>query len=336
MTTRRFAPQGLLRAGMLTMLAALASCDKPNLLPHVSVPGAQLQVSGPTALAAPTIYLVRPSSSTKIVLKWTDASDSESSFSIFRATMNADSTFGTPEQVGEREANSGTFVDSVGLVVGSTYRYHVSACDATSCAASSEVTVAFTRPAAPTLYLVRPSSSTEIVLKWTDASDNESSFRIFRAVQKADGTYGALQFVGDREANSGTFVDSVGLVLDRTYRYQVGACNAVGCARSSEVTVAFARPAPPTGVSAALGATAGTVDISWTDPNTNEIDQFIMRSRQRVDGSWTGPVKVASTGPNVVSYQDPAVPAGTYRYQVRACNLVGCATSMASQNVTVP
>ena len=98
-----------------------------------------------------------------------------------------------------------------------------------------------------------------------------------------------------------------GINLRLSYATQTGGYNIEGCA----ATVLTA----PTALSATMSGTS--VTINWTDNASNETGFIIERST-----SSTGPfVAVGGVGPNVTTYTDSPVTAGTnYYYRIRASN----------------
>src|SRR2546430_17483309 len=80
-------------------------------------------------------------------------------------------------------------------------------------------------PAAPSGLRVTSTTSSKIVLAWTDNSGNEAGFRIQRK-QGATGTYTEIATPG---ANVTTYTDNDSALLDGTqYYYKVCAYNSAG------------------------------------------------------------------------------------------------------------
>lgn len=89
-------------------------------------------------------------------------------------------------------------------------------------------------PAAPDSCLGFAVSNTEVDVKWTDQSDNENGFTIYRTVAVGHDLL-PMQAVGTAGANATTFRDS-GLVPGTTYFYEVRAFNAQGTSNASPET----------------------------------------------------------------------------------------------------
>jgi hypothetical protein len=182
-------------------------------------------------------------------------------------------------------------------------------------------------PAAPTAFSLTSavaSSSTSVVLNWTDSS-GESGYRVERCgaagctPTTVVGTAGADVLTHtDTTATPGTF-----------YRYRVTAHNTAGTASSGirEVTT----PSEPATIAAPGNLTASAlkpsgVALSWTDNASGET-RFELR---RTGGA--GEVTI-TIGANVTSYTDASTARRTnYTYQVRACDAAACsAYSNAAQ-----
>jgi hypothetical protein len=90
-------------------------------------------------------------------------------------------------------------------------------------------------------------------------------------------------------------------------------------------------PAAPGNLSVTAGATAGTVDLQWTDNADNELEYTVERS---ADGSnWTTlatPAAVEGTGAALTSTDTPPVGGATYFYRVRAFNYAALSTFVSS------
>jgi predicted esterase len=74
-----------------------------------------------------------------------------------------------------------------------------------------------TAPAAPSTLVATAISYKRINLTWTDLSNNETGFEVWRSI---DGTDGSFSVVGNTAANITSFADSVGLDPSTRYFYQ--------------------------------------------------------------------------------------------------------------------
>jgi hypothetical protein len=92
--------------------------------------------------------------------------------------------------------------------------------------------------------------------------------------------------------------------------------------------------APPTGVIATLTATPRQVHLVWTDNATTETRYEVQRCRITF-GLCRYSTVVSSLAANTISYNNTVSSAGTYRFQVRACN-TSCTPYGVSNNIPVP
>jgi len=230
-------------------------------------------------------------SQTQINLSWSDNSNNEDGFKIYR---------------------NGSYLTSVGanvtsyqntkLYCGASYSYYVKAYNAGGESDSSNTASATTHicpPTAPSNLSATAVSQTQINLSWSDNSNNEDGFKVYR-----NGSY--LASVG---ANVTSYQDT-GLSCGTSYSYFVKAYNAGGESSSSNTTSATTYACPPTAPNppSNLSATAVSqtqINLSWSDNANNEDGFKVYRN-----GSY-----LASVGANVSSYQDTGLSCGTiYSY----------------------
>jgi serine protease len=181
------------------------------------------------APAAPTGAAAAALAANRIQVTWTDASTTETSFTLARRLVNPDRSLGSPQAIGAVPANATVFADST-VTPGQTYRYQVRACNPAGCsavAATPNIT-APTIPPPPTNVAAALASGTGVQVTWTDASNNETSFTVARRMMNPDGSMGTAQTLGRPAAGSVSFVDGT-VAAGQTYRYFVRACNAAGC-----------------------------------------------------------------------------------------------------------
>jgi RHS repeat-associated protein len=186
----------------------LGSCSNPQSATTWSIPAA------PSGLSAAAV------SGTQINIAWTDNSNNETEFRIERKTGSA----GTYAQITTVGANV-TAYSNTGLANGTTYFYRVRASNSVGNSAYSNQANATTQslPGAPTGLTASAVSNTEITLNWTDASTNETGFRIERKTG-AGGTYGEIALVGV----NATSYNNTGLASGVEYYYRIRATNNVG------------------------------------------------------------------------------------------------------------
>ncbi len=175
-----------------------------------------------TSVAAPS-DVTATSYATEIILNWKDNASNESGFEIERKVEGG--SYKKIDKVGESIT---IFTDS-GLATETKYYYRIRAYkDSTFSDYSKEVSASTKKAGAdesiktPASLKAEDKSGTEIVLSWTDSSDNETGFIVERKT-------GSLEFaeVGTVKANITTFNDN-GLQSETKYIYRVKAVNAKG------------------------------------------------------------------------------------------------------------
>ncbi|MCE6993201.1 fibronectin type III domain-containing protein, partial [Dyadobacter sp. CY323] len=123
--------------------------------------------------AKPTNLSATATSSSQINLTWTDASNNEESFDLERSTDG--SSWGNAENLG----SNATTKEVTGLNASTKYYFRIRAKNSSGTSDWSNVADATTpaapiaKPAKPTNLSATPTSSSQINLAWTDASNNE-------------------------------------------------------------------------------------------------------------------------------------------------------------------
>jgi len=246
-------------------------------------------------------------SQTQIDLAWTDNSGNETGFKIFRDGVEL---LPSPKVV----ANVTTFSDT-GVTCGTTYTYTVKAVNAAG--DSAGVTATATTPACASGSPTAPGgltgvakSATQVDLSWTDNSNNETGFRIFR---------NGVELTPSPKVGAGvtTFSDT-GVICGTTYTYTVKAVNAAG--DSAGVTATATTPACASGAPTAPGGLTATavsqtqINLLWTDNSSDETGFKLFRNG----------VLIKTTGANVTTFSDTGLTCGvTYTYIVKATNAAG-------------
>ncbi|MFH0890438.1 MAG: fibronectin type III domain-containing protein [Candidatus Liptonbacteria bacterium] len=284
-----------------------------------------------TAPAAPTNFSATLSGN-NIVLSWTDSSTNENWFTLYR---QSNGNWSTISQVG---ANATSSMDTPPA---GTYYYQVSACGTSLCSPGvnigpiyvgvSSSTVSATKPVAPT-NLTAVQSGNNVVLSWTDNSNNEAGFKIYRGPVWTD--------KGNGGANTNSFTDFN--VLQGSYVYHINAftgatppvysdvSNDVGITVVAGTSTGATTNAPPDNIRFSLSSDRTKVTVSWNDNSTNEGDFRI----QRMLGN--GPLVNFYVPANTTSTEIAAGQPGIYSYVIFACPIGG--SCLISQNVsfTVP
>jgi fibronectin type 3 domain-containing protein len=273
----------------------------------------------PTALAATAV------SPGQINLAWSDNSDNETAFHVFRKDPDGDFV-----KVATLVPDTTSYADTA-VDPSTTYSYRVRAINEAGASVwtnDDSATTPSLLPQAPTALDATTVSSSQINLVWSDNSGNETAFHVFR---KAPG--GVFVKVATLIPDSTGYSDS-GLNPGTLYVYRVRAINEQGASdwtNDDSATTTDVPPLPPT----ALTATAVSptrVNLSWTDNSSNETAFAIFRKAPGGDF-----VRIATCAPNTTTYADTtASPAKTYTYRLRATNNVGASAWSNEPSATTP
>ncbi len=270
--------------------------------------------TAPSAPAAPSGLAVQVLPSGDIGVSWTDNSDDEGGFEVWRSTTGVGGTYTLLSTV----AANATSVTDTGLAPGTEYCYQVRATgtgDAPASAFSAgSCATTLAPPGAPGNLTATATSTSAIALAWTDNSDNESGFEIWRSTTGAAGTYTLLSAAA---ANS-TSANETGLTPGTEYCYKVRALRS-GAPTSDFSTSSCATTGTPVTAPSNLAAsiTSSTaIALAWTDNSANETGFEVWRSTTGVAGTYT---LLTSLAVNATSHNDTGLTPGTeYCYQVKA------------------
>ena len=125
------------------------------------------------------------------------------------------------------------------------------------------VVVSGAPPSPPTNLVATPNSSTRITLTWTDASSDETGFRVLRSLSP-DAGFGE---VGTTAANTGTFADNTA-AAGTLYYYRVSAYSSGG-----DSSPAAASATTLTALQSWRQLSFGTAENSGTASNTYDFDR---------------------------------------------------------------
>jgi hypothetical protein len=163
-------------------------------------------------------------------------------------------------------------------------------------------------------------SSSQVNLRWTDNSSNETGFKVERATSSA----GPWTQIGTTGANVTTYA-SAGLSASTTYYYRVLAYRHKfdsAYSNTAGATTLSATSTIPNAPSSLLASPASSsqINLSWVDNSTNETGFKVERATSSA-GPWA---QIGTTGTNVTTDASTGLSASTaYYYRVRATNTAG-------------
>jgi hypothetical protein len=275
--------------------------------------GAPIKTSWRGSPLAPSSLMVRPISSTSIVLSWKDNSSNEDGFKIYRKKGACDSAYSW-SQITTKEANATSYTNT-GLTPDTTYSYRVRAYNAVGNSAYSNCASAKTAlsgtPKAPTNLKATSTSASQIKLTWKDNSTDETSFKIYR--KEGTSSWSLLATKG-KNIVSHTDTGASGNTASTTYSYYVKACNMEGCSPSTTWATVPYKPTTLT----ANASSSSRINLTWTDKSSNETGFQIERKNGSCSStnSW---VKIKTVGQDIESYGNTGLASGkTYSYRIRA------------------
>jgi hypothetical protein len=291
-----------------------------------------------TTPSAPVIETTTPGNASALV-GWTEPDNGGTAITGYsvRAVDTA-----TNAQIGAlRPAAAGaTSLNVTGLANGTAVRFQVQATNAQGTGAFSALSTAVTPvtvPGAPAIGTATRGNSSALV-RWTAPDNGGSAITGYsvRVVNAANVQVGAL-----RPAAAGaTSLLVTGLVNGTAYRFQAQATSAVATgafsAPSTAVTPATAPGTPRIGT-ASSGVAGGTINAvaRWTAPAANGgafINGYMVTAlRMNAAGAVVGtvPWTVNSGSARALTM---VLPAGNYRFVVRARNAVGLGANSARSN----
>jgi titin len=251
---------------------------------------------------------------TQINISWTDNSGDETAFAIERYVSGA--TGWTP--IGATVADATSYLDT-GRTCGKLHYYRARAYRAGDgqYSAYSNIVDGSTSicppPTAPFGLTLTVPSSNQIDLHWTDASYDETAFKIERL------SGGVWVQAGSASPNATSFQDT-GRTCNTYYTYRVRAYRFGDNQTSSpsnqatEVTGPCAPPTAPSNLTA-TAASLTQINLAWND---NSGDETSFRLERSPNGS-TGWIEVVQLPTNTKTYNNINLVCGTtYYYRVRA------------------
>jgi hypothetical protein len=267
-------------------------------------------------------------------MSWTDASNNEAGFRIERAASSS----GPFTEIAVVGAGSTTYTNT-GLAASTTYHYRVRAYNSAGSSAYSNTASATTQtvttiPASPSSLTATATSSSSIRLSWTDASNNETGFK----VERSTAATGPWSQVATTSAGVAIY-NNTGLTESTRYFYRVRATNGAGDSTASNAADATTAPAAPVNL-VATALSGISISLSWTDSSSGEFGFLVERAL-----SAAGPFSIVSVmpgpgpvtvGTNVTTYTDTGLSLSTtYYYRVRAVGLGGSTISAVASATTL-
>ena len=175
--------------------------------------------SAKTALSgtpkAPTNLKARSVSSSKVNLSWNDNSSDETGFKVYRKSGTGIWTLlATPDA----DAISYSDITATGNTSTTTYSYYIKACNSTGCSPQTTVAVIPYKPVGLTATSV---SLSQINLTWTDKSNKETGFEIYRksGVCSSTNSWSKIKATGSNVSS----YSNTGLTSGTTYSYKTRA-----------------------------------------------------------------------------------------------------------------
>lgn len=267
---------------------------------------------------APTNVTADATGPDQVVLNWTDNATTELGTEIQRSTSGINGAYSELEIV--IGANQTSYTDNT-VSAGQEFCYQIRVGESFTVLGPFSAPVCVTPdtppptpPADPTELTTNTVNDGRIDLAWNDNANNETGFRVERALGTA-GAYAEIELLGSNvEA-----YQSTGLLADTEYCYRVQAFNADGDSAYSNESCSTTNSTPtdplaaPSNVIATANGTA-SIDLSWTDNATAEVGFEVERA---VNGGGFTSLEVIVQA-NLAGYTDNNVTAGVeHCYRVR-------------------
>ncbi|MGG6462359.1 RHS repeat protein, partial [Solilutibacter silvestris] len=260
-----------------------------------------VQVIAPPS-AAPTLTAPTLNTTGSYAVSWTTISGADNY--VLEESANGGSSWA------QAYSGAGASANIAGKSAG-TYTYRVKACNAAGCggySATAQTQVMFPPSGVPALTVPGSSYNGAYTATWSSVSTADR----YELEESANG--GSWMQVYSANGTSMGFTGKAA----GTYTYRVRACNASGCGGYSNTGQAQVVSAPATAPSLTVPANSygGTYAITWTTVATADRYELIESVN---GGGWTLAYNGSATN---AGFSGRA--AGTYAYQVRACNAAGC------------
>lgn len=262
--------------------------------------------------AAPGTLFVSDLAEHHVSLKWQDRSNNETGFVLLRKIGS-----GLYSRIAVLGPDATTYTDAT-VGPNTAYTYIMRAINDEGASAWSNERRVTTPPAAPTDLVATVAGTLQVQLSWTDNSEDETSFSIWRKSGADDWT-----FIYAVEANRSTFTDWTADPMT-IYVYRVRAerwGKATEWSNEAQVTTPDV-PLQPMGFHAgAISSTA--IGLRWEDRTNNETGFEIWRFKTP-GGWWEDATRIGIAPANSTTFLDQDVELGyKYYYRMRAFNQNG-------------
>lgn len=231
---------------------------------------------GGTAPTAPSNLGATALSYNQIKLTWTDNSNNETGFEIYRSTSSS----GGFNTVYTTTSNKITYTDA-DLSPSTTYYYKILAINTYGSSGFTSQRSATTSalpaaPPAPGNLIATAQSSSQIKLTWNDNATTETGYTVYRSTNNSNN----LKLLASLPANSNNYIDS-SLFAHITYYYKVNVTGVGGSTNSSSVASAVTNDNAPiiTDLSnrSARYATTTVIPVTATDIDGDPLSYTILQ-----------------------------------------------------------
>lgn len=300
-----FTDEGLTARTTYTYRVASLLTSSKAFSAEVTVTTATVDVPAPSNLVATFDETIR-----KVKLTWNDNTVQENGTRIERKVAG-----GNYAEVGSVSTDTKVFYDS-NYIAGAVNYYRVRHVTTegyfTSYSNEDTAVVPVLPPKAPTnLSIIEVVAGVSYFLDWTDNSNDETGFEIWRKAQ-SNGTYELY-----KQVTNGHSITLTDLNPNITYFFKVRAYrSSLVSAYSNEVVSPLQKPTSLTGT---VPTGLIQVNLNWTDNAGNE-------TRYEIERRMTGSInfeRVGIVGADVTSYSDSGTGlyrGSSYEYRVRAAS----------------
>jgi hypothetical protein len=279
----------------------------------------------------PTNLTATSAGTTQIDLEWTDNTETESGFKIYRCDgICTPDTVADPdddllvEVLGQAGTGVRSYSDSdvaPGVCESLTYSYLVVATsDSPSWNSDRSNTASATADTAtaPSGFTATPVSESQVELSWNDNTADEDGFRVLRCEGALCDPVDPDDLLTTVEPDFEAFTDT-GLAPGTDYNYEVHAYKTATCPwdKYESVSASTSPIAAPVLTASVVNTTR--IDLEWIDNTMSETGFTIERCEVGLDCPTF--VEIGKVGPDVTEYSDLNLcNSKTYTYRVKPVN----------------